>query len=110
MSDVGDVVFCRLQEPNWTEFGYWVVKEVSAVSENGAITHVCPLGHPEAESKISIFVECGVPQRKPGKAFKDALREEVQINAAGRLPDRYVDPFFEMFQVKIRPTSLPIFD
>ena len=102
MSDIGDVVFCRLLEPNG--FGYWVVKEVSAIDPNGRITHVCPLGHPEAESKISMFEECGVPKLKMGEFFKKALRVEFQEDAAGRIPDEYVKPFFDMFKVREIPT------
>ena len=102
MTDVGDVVFCRLLEPNG--FGYWVIKEVSAIDRGGKITHVCPLGHPEAESKISIFAVCGIPKKKLGTAFKEALRRELQIDAAGRIPDEYVNSLFDMFEVRMVPT------
>ena len=102
MSDIGDVVFCRLLEPSG--FGYWVVKEVSAIDPNGGITHVCPLGHPEAESKISMFEECRIPKSKMGTFFKKALQVELQEDAAGRIPEEYVKPFFEMFQVQEMPT------
>ena len=86
MPSVGDIVFCRINPPKGSN--YWVVKEVSAV-DGGTITHVCAVGLPDSQSKISLFAECKTPKGQ-GDLVKE-FAQEIQAKHSGRIDKEYPD-------------------
>ena len=87
MPSVGDIVFCRIIPPNGSS--YWVAKEVSAVDGGCTITHVCAVGIPDSQSKISLFAEYKTP-RGQGDLVKE-FAQEVQAKHSGRIDKEYPD-------------------
>ena len=87
MPSVGDIVFCRIIPPKGSS--HWVAKEVSAVDDGGTITHVCAVGIPDSQSKISLFAEYKTP-RGQGYLVKE-FAQEIQAKHSGRIDKEYSD-------------------
>ena len=100
--DVGDLVVCRIISPK--EHSYWVVKEVSMVDRVGTITHVCAVGSPHVQSKMSEFAEYKTPlDQALMKGFVHA--HHVQRDHAGRIDkvlpaNCAINQFFDIFECR----------